>query len=154
MSSLILDEDQAPGYCSVATPPLTAEQISRIVSCATTGNATAGVTVVTEKELGIKGNRKLHVLDTKERAFVVEYAGVRKAKFVKKDLTRFRAMIAAYEGSDDKDVTNILLLKDDGKICRRNTLPALHDEGVVVMRCPASTDTDSDSDESSSSDSD
>jgi len=151
--SLIPDDDQAPGYCSVATPPLTAEQISRIVSCATTGKETAGITVVTEKDLDIKGNRKLHVLDTKGRTFVVEYAGVRKAKFVKKDLERFRAMIDGYEGSDDKEVTNILLLKEDGMICRRNTLPALHEQGVVVMRC-LSTDTESDSDESSGSDSD
>jgi len=80
---------------------------------------------------------------------VVEYAGVRKAKFVKKDLERFQAMMDEYEGSE-KDVLNILLLKEDGTICRRNTLPALHRQGVVVMRCPAS-DTDSDSCVSSSS---
>lgn len=80
---------------------------------------------------------------------MVEYAGVRKAKFVKKDLERFQAMIDEYEGSE-KDVLNVLLLKEDGTICRRNTLPALHRQGVVVMRCPAS-DTDSDSDDSSTS---
>mmetsp|Transcript_23415 Transcript_23415/g.34751 ORF Transcript_23415/g.34751 Transcript_23415/m.34751 type:complete len:156 (-) Transcript_23415:146-613(-) len=147
--ALIPDTDQAPGYCSIATAPLTTEQISRIVSCATSGNETAGITVITEKELGLKGQRKLHILDTKERTLVVEYAGVRKAKFVKKDLERFQAMMDEYEGSE-KDVLNILLLKEDGTICRRNTLPALHRQGVVVMRCPAS-DTDSDSCVSSSS---
>lgn len=150
--SLIPDDDQAPGYCSVATAPLTAEQIARIVSCATSKNETPGITTVTEKELGLKGNRKLHILDTDDRTYVVEYAGVRKAKFVKKDLERFQAMIEEYEGSDDKEVTNILLLKEDGTICRRNTLPALHGQGVVVMRCPG-TDTDSDSDSSSTADS-
>eukprot|EP00986_Skeletonema_menzelii_P019124 scaffold27065_cov150-Skeletonema_menzelii.AAC.5 len=150
--SFIPDTDQAPGYCSVATAPLTTEQISRIVTCATSGNETAGITIISEKELGLKGRRQLHILDTKDRTLVVEYAGVRKAKFVKKDLERFQAMIDAYEGSE-KEVLHIVLLKEDGTICRRNTLKALASQGVVVMRCPAS-DTDSDSDDSSSSSSD
>ena len=150
--SLIPDTDQAPGYCSVATAPLTVEQISRIVSCATTGNEAPGITIVTEKELGIKGNRKLHVLETKDATLVVEYAGVRKAKFGKKDMERFQTMIGEYDGSDDKEVTNILLLAEGGTICRRNTLPALHRQSAVVMRCPI-TDTDSDSDSDSSDDS-
>lgn len=148
--SLIPDTDQAPGYCSIATAPLTPDQISRIVSAATTGNETAGITVITEKDLGLKGKRKLHILDTKERTFAVEYVGVRKAKFVKKDLERFTAMMDAYEeSSEDDEVLYIVLMKDDGTICRRNSLAALHRQGVVVMRCPAGDDTDSDSDSSS-----
>ena len=143
--------------CSIATPPLTSEQISRIVSCATTGNETPGITAISEKELGLKGKRQLHILDTKDRTFVVEYAGVRKVKFAKQDLIRFRAMIAAYEGTDeDKEVTHIVLLKEDGTICRRNTLKSLHEDDVVVMRCsasPSSSDTASDSSDSDSSDS-
>ena len=150
--SLIPDTDQAPGYCSIATAPLTPDQISRIVSAATTGNETAGITTISEKELGLKGQRKLHILDTKEQTLVVEYVGVRKAKFVKKDLERFTAMKDAYEEqSEDDDVLYIVLMKDDWTICRRNSLAALHRLGVVVMRCPAG-DTDSDSDDSSSSD--
>ena len=94
--SLIPDTDQAPGYCSIATAPLTPDQISRIVSCATTGNETAGITVITEKELGLKGKRQLHILKSNDdRTLVVEYVGVRKAKFVKKDLERFTAMMDA-----------------------------------------------------------
>lgn len=85
----------------------------------------------------------------------MEYVGVRKAKFVKKDLERFQAMIDAYDEAyeSENEVVHIVLLKEDGTICRRNSLTALHNQGVVVMRCPAS-DTDSDSDDSSSDDSD
>ena len=153
--SLIPDTHQSPGYCSIATAPLTTEQISRVVTCATTGNETAGITIISEKDLGLKGQRKLHILDTKDQTLVVEYVGVRKAKFVKKDLERFQAMIDAYDEAyeSDKEVLHIVLLKEDGTICRRNSLTALHNQGVVVMRCPAS-DTDSDSDDSSSDDSD
>ena len=82
---------------------------------------------------------------------------MRKVKFAKQDLIRFRAMIAAYEGTDeDKEVTHIVLLKEDGTICRRNTLKSLHEDDVVVMRCsasPSSSDTASDSSDSDSSDS-
>ena len=83
----------------------------------------------------------------------MEYVGVRKAKFVKKDLERFQAMIDAYDEAYESENMKIVLLKEDGTICRRNSLTALHNQGVVVMRCPAS-DTDSDSDDSSSDDSD
>ncbi len=78
---------------------------------------------------------------------------MRKAKFVKKDLERFTAMKDAYEeSSEDDEVLYIVLMKDDGTICRRNSLAALHRLGVVVMRCPAgckdSDDSDSSSDDS------
>ena len=90
--------------------------------------------------------------DDNRRNLVVEYVGVRKAKFVKKDLERFTAMKDAYEElSEEEEVLYIVLMNEDGTICRRNSLAALHEQGVVVMRCPAS-DTDSDSDDSSSSD--
>ena len=78
---------------------------------------------------------------------------MRKAKFVKKDLERYQAMMNAYDDEDAaKEVTFCLLLKEDGTICRRNTLPALHRDGVVVMR--VNNDDESDSDSSSDSDSD
>lgn len=75
---------------------------------------------------------------------------MRKAKFAKKDLERFNEMIGAYEGAGDKEVTNVLLLKENGTICRRNTLPALHRDGVIVMRCPSAADTGDESDSGSS----
>jgi hypothetical protein len=151
--TLIPDTDQAPGYCSVATPPLTNEQVARIVSAATTKNDVAGISVQTEKELVGSGNRKLYIIETTDKIIVVEYAGVRKAKFVKKDLERYQAMMNAYDDEDAaKEVTFVLLLKEDGTICRRNTLPALHRDGVVVMR--VNNDDESDSDSSSDSDSD
>ncbi len=75
---------------------------------------------------------------------------MRKAKFVKKDLERFTAMKDAYEElSEEEEVLYIVLMKEDGTICRRNSLQALHEQGVAVMRCPAS---DTGSDASSSSD--
>ena len=151
--SLIPDDAQAPGYCSVATAPLTSEQISRIVAALSSGKDSPGITrVVSEKDLGLKGNRQLVELQHNGKVILVEYAGVRKAKFVSKDRVRFNDMVGKALGDSDKDpedFVKVVLLKEDGTICRRNTLKALHEDGVVVMRCPrAGAGDDSDSDES------
>ena len=110
-----------------------------------------------EKQLGLKGNRKIFKTKNEDRVVLVEYAGVRKAKFVSKDKVRFNAMIDKVVEGDSGDTTaaedfvKVVLLKEDGTICRRNTLTALHRDGVIVMRCPragAEDDSDSDSDDS------
>lgn len=80
----------------------------------------------------------------------IEYAGVRKAKFVSKDAARYEAMIEGVleqlgESFENVVATKVVLLGVDGTICRRNTLTRLHRNGVVVMRCPADDDDDSSS---------
>ena len=165
-TQLILDNAQAPGYCSIPEgSPLTAEQTARIVQCATTGVAKGAMTVLSEKRLLGKGNRTLlFLLDAQ---ILVEYAGVRKAKFVSKDADRFETMIAralaqlgtskeepktkdddndADDNADaadagDKtthidDIKQVVLLGSEGQICRRNTLPRLHKNGTIVVRLP------------------
>ena len=162
-NQLILDNAQAPGYCSIPEgSPLTAEQMARIVQCATTGVAKGAMTVFSEKRLLGKGNRTLlFLLDAQ---ILVEYAGVRKAKFVSKDADRFEAMIARVltqlgtskeepkAKDDDNDADNnadagdktthihdikqVVLLDSEGQICRRNTLPRLHKNGTIIVRLP------------------
>ena len=91
LGALIPDNAQAPGYCSSATRPLTAAQIASVVAAASSGVAGAGITTVwSEKELVDKGTRRLVVIQEGGDMFssnftFVEYAGVRKAKFVSKD---------------------------------------------------------------------
>ena len=64
---------------------------------------------------------------------------------------RFEAMI---EGALDKlgesfdviNATKVVLLKENGTICRRNTLTRLHRNNIFVMRCGNDADEeDSDS---------
>lgn len=79
-----------------------------------------------------------------------QISGVRKAKFVSKDATRYEAMIAGVlehlgESFENVVATKVVLLAVDGTICRRNTLNRLHRNGVVVMRCPVDDDDDSSS---------
>ena len=99
IGSLIPDDAQAPGYCSVATRPLTPAQIKLVITASSNNAIVPGVTVFSEKTLVGKGTRKL-ILVTQVPAWegepvLVEYAGVRKAKFVSKDAERFEAMVAA-----------------------------------------------------------
>ena len=62
-------------------------------------------------------------------------------------------MMNAYDDEAvEKEVLFVLLLKEDGTICRRNTLPALHRDGVVVMRANSEETEDSDSESDSDSD--
>merc|ERR1712183_860660 len=103
-----------------------------------------------EKNLVGKGTRNLFLLDEAEitddndnkddtgscsKQVLVEYAGVRKAKFVTKDVDRYENMVAkAIEQLDNGEngkVTKILLLGVEVTICRRNALKRLHRNGVV-----------------------
>jgi hypothetical protein len=135
MSALIPDNDAAPGYCSVATVPLTTDQIARIQQAATTGFA-PGITLFFEKDLVGKGTRRLLLLD--DDVAIVEYAGERKSKFVSKDAARFEAMVAGM-ALDVENIRKVVLLGVDGTICRRNTLSRLHGNSIIVMRCPLRT---------------
>ena len=100
---------------------------------------------MTEKSLVGKGTRRLYLVD--EEA-LVEYAGERKAKFVSKDAGRFEDMTdKAREMLGKDEVTRVVLLGENGTMCRRNTLPRLHGNGVVVMRCPREVDDEEDSGE-------
>ena len=105
-----------------------------------------------EKSLVGKGKRQLFLLDN--NVALVEYAGVRKAKFVSKDAERYEQMVEqAVEKHelDEENIKKVLLLADNGTMCRRNTLPRLHRNNVIVMRCPRNLNDD---DEESSSNGD
>ena len=41
------------------------------------------------------------------------------------------------EGAEE-NIKKVVLLAVDGTMCRRNTLPRLHRNSIVVMRCPVS----------------
>ena len=61
----------------------------------------------------------------------VEYACVRKAKFVSKDANRYEAMVEGVmemlgESFENINSVKVVLLAVDGTICRRNTLTRLH----------------------------
>ena len=99
-----------------------------------------------EKSLVGKGLRQLLLVD---KINIVEYTGERKAKFVTKDAARFEAMAACLMDKLNNDTKNgvdnsnnirkIVLLASDGTICRKNTLPRLHANSIVVMRLPLRT---------------
>lgn len=40
------------------------------------------------------------------------------------------------ESCENMTVTKVVLLGENGTICRRNTLTRLHGNGIIVMRCP------------------
>ena len=50
------------------------------------------------------------------------------------------AIVLLGESSENMNVTKVVLLGEEGTICRRNTLTRLHRNGTVVMRCPGSAD--------------
>jgi hypothetical protein len=99
-----------------------------------------------EKSLVGKGLRQLLLVD---KINIVEYTGERKAKFVTKDAARFEAMAACLMEKLNNDTKNgvdnsnnirkIVLLASDGTICRKNTLPRLHANSIIVMRFPLRT---------------
>ena len=157
-SALILDDGHAPSYCPSDISPLSNNQISRILQCADTGFA-RGIIVFSEKNLVGKGNRNLFLLDETEicdendnksdtdsgtKRILIEYAGVRKAKFVTKDVDRYENMVAKaiekLEIGENGKVIRVLLLGVEGMICRRNALKSLHRNGVVVMKCKGEGD--------------
>ena len=154
MSAFIPDNDAAPGYCSVATVPLTVDQIARIRQVATAAGSARGITVLSEKSLVGKGMRHLLLVDD---VALMEYAGERKSKIVSKDAVRFEAMVAGATGMSVGGIKagilrKVVLLGVDGTICRRNTLQRLHGKSVVVMRCPIrAEETDEESSGSESS---
>ena len=88
IGSLVPDTDQAPGFCSSSSVrPLTAGQISRVMTAVNGGPK--GITLFSEKDLVGKGTRQLCMLQLGDKYTLVEYVGVRKAKFVSKDAERF-----------------------------------------------------------------
>jgi hypothetical protein len=162
MTKLIPDNDQLPGYCSIAIPPLTTEQLARIEECVTPGSSrpSRGIEMFSEKSLVGKGLRVLLLVD---KTNIVEYAGERKAKFVTKDAVRFEAMAACLMeklnndtktgvvDNSNNNIRKIVLLASDGTICRKNTLPKLHANSTVVMRFPLRTTTTTTEEESEES---
>jgi hypothetical protein len=157
MTKLIPDNEQLPGYCSIAIPPLTTEQLKRIEDCVTPGGGRPfhGIEMFSEKSLVGKGLRVLLLVD---KTNIVEYTGERKAKFVTKDAVRFEAMAACLMEKLNNDTKNgvdnsnnirkIVLLASDGTICRKNTLPKLHANSTVVMRFPLRAMEEEESEES------
>ena len=92
IGSLVPDTDQAPGFCSSSSVrPLTADQISRVMTAVNGGSK--GITLFSEKDLVGKGTRQLCMLQLGDKYTLVEYVGVRKAKFVSKDAERFEVNI-------------------------------------------------------------
>ena len=93
IGKLIPDDNQTAGYCSSKVRPLTAKQISRVMD-AVNGSEVTGLTVFSEKTLVGKGTRKLCSLQEGDNNItLVEYAGVRKAKFVSADAKRYEVNI-------------------------------------------------------------
>ena len=115
-------------------------------------------TRITEKELGLSGRKFLYKIDvasdgendsmsTKTLMLVFYYDGT---KFIGKDKKRLDAMLDAVrsngntttttmttsDNADERTVTAkvYLLLSASSGICRRNTLPALLKDGVIVQR--------------------
>lgn len=54
------------------------------------------------------------------------------------------------ESCENMTVTKVVLLDENGTICRRNTLTRLHENGIIVMRC-SGTDSDEEDDSGTSS---
>jgi hypothetical protein len=153
--SYLPDNDAAPGYCSVPTVPLTVdqiEQIQQVISpfweprsfdgprrAANIIIHSARITMLPERALVGKGMRCLLLVD---EVALVEYTGERKGKFVKKDADRFEAMVSGAmgflgdAGIDVENVRKVVLLGVDGTVCLKKTLPRLHGNNIVVMRCP------------------
>ena len=147
MSALIPDNAAAPGYCSVATVPLTTDQIARIQQAATTGFA-PGITLFFKKHLVGKGTRRLLLVD--DDVAIMEDAGKRKSKFISKDAVRFEAMVG--DVVDDGGGTPRLSAEDSGERdalrprVRRAVAAAIdgdngapwRDHGLGVLGCSSS----------------
>jgi hypothetical protein len=120
-------DSDSPGFCSSPGRGLSREQIDGFTQTQD----------LTEKALVGKGNRQMFKVEDHGN-FLVEFAGARKAKFISKDADRFEAMAAAARAlpaNRETVYTLVVLLAADGTICRRNTLPRLIANGVVVQRC-------------------
>ena len=160
MSALIPDNYAAPGYCSVATVPLTVDQIEQIQQVISpfwepSSDAdrarraaniiihSARITMLPERALVGKGMRCLLLVD---KVALVEYTVERKGKFVKKDADRFEAMVSGAmgflgdAGIDVENVRKVVLLGVAGTVCLKKTLPRLHGNNIVVMRCTFHTE--------------
>lgn len=77
---------------------------------------------------------KIDIGNNLETALVHFFEG---KKFIGKDMARMNAMVAAAKekGHLDEDSTNVyLVLSETSGICKRNTLPKLLDDGVIVQR--------------------
>ena len=56
-----------------------------------------------------------------------------------------KGAISKLEEVEETDVSKVVLLAVNGTMCRRNTLPRLHRNGIVVMRVASDSDDDSSS---------
>jgi predicted RNA-binding protein with PUA-like domain len=120
------------GYCSHPDRALSTNQIQMIVE----GTAIK----VTEKDLGLTGRKHLYKItdgsgDNLESILVDFFQG---NKFIGKDMTRLNRMIEAISppGHTNKQGTSnvYVLLSENSSICKRNTLPKLLEDGVIVQR--------------------
>ena len=125
IGKLIPDDDQAQGYCSSSkVRPLTSKQISRVMD-AVNGSEVTGLTVFSEKTLIGKGTRKLCSLQEGDnKVTLVEYAGVRKAKFVSADAKRYE--VNNYVSFVSVDVIDIYLLY---------TSYVIHNSDMICFDC-------------------
>ena len=57
-----------------------------------------------------------------------------------------KGAISKLEDVEETDVSKVVLLAVNGTMCRRNTLPRLHRNGIVVMRVASASDSDDGSD--------
>jgi len=141
-----------PNYCSIPSEVLSDSQIEFIVLSSsssseyqdTTGKKMKS-TKITEKDLELSGRKFMYKVDvasgddgtgTGNLIWVFHYDGT---KFIGKDKKRLDAMLDAVKSGEDDDartatVKVYLLLSASSGICRRNTLPALLNDGVIVQR--------------------
>ena len=57
-----------------------------------------------------------------------------------------KGAISKLQDVEETDVSKVVLLAVNGTMCRRNTLPRLHRNGIVVMRVASASDSDDGSD--------
>jgi hypothetical protein len=96
-------------------------------------------TKLTEKDLGLTGRKYLFIVDgsdnTTKPSLVYFFNG---NKLIGKDMTRMNTMIEAANQQHQhlpKGTTKVyVLLSDNSSICKRNTLPKLLENGVIVQR--------------------
>jgi predicted RNA-binding protein with PUA-like domain len=103
---------------------------------------------ITERELGLPGRKHLYTMDD-NKILICYYEG---KKFVGKDKERMDTLVAAarqqqrvqqqstkIKGRGKSKVVDkmiYLLLSSNSAICKRNTLPQLISDGIIVQRLP------------------
>jgi predicted RNA-binding protein with PUA-like domain len=124
-SNLTVDD---PNYCSNPSLMLSDSQLHAIQADT--------CTKITEQELGLKGRKHLYKIQHDENTpptLVMLFEG---GKFIGKDRQRLQTMVDAAKELQPLGDVYVLLSSNSG-ICKRNTLPQLIADGIIVQRVSA-----------------